>query len=222
MATPKLGVGDLGASLLGISKSKEMGNEMKDKRLREKVEKIYYVHGWASNPSDPVWVSWLRKECEKRKIEFVGLKMPNPGKPKINEWVTFLDKNIKDINENCFLFGHSIGCQAILRYMEKLPKNTKVGKCIFVAGWFNLLENTYEDENDKRIGKPWMEIPIDFEKIKKHTNKFLAIFSDDDDCVPLSDADIFKEKLNAKIIVKNNEGHFDDTKEIKEIIEFIK
>ena len=33
---------------------------------------------------------------------------------------------------------------------------------------------------------------LDFNKIKSHTNNFLAIFSDDDPFVPLTDIDLFK------------------------------
>ena len=109
-----------------------------------------------------------------------------------------------------------------LRFLEKLPKKTKIGGCIFIAGWFNLKEETYELEDDRKIAEPWIKTPIDFKKIKQHTNRFLAIFSDNDPNVPVSDSKIFKTKLNAKIIIKDNEGHFNETEEIPQIIGFIK
>ena len=181
--------------------------------------KIYYVHGWASNSIGPTWISWLKEECEKNGIEFIAFKMPNPGNPKISEWVEFLRDNIGELDEDTFLLGHSIGCQTILRYLESLPKDEKIGGCIFVAGWFNLLENAYEDENDKKIAVPWIETDIDFNKVKKHTNNFVAIFSEDDPCVPVSDAELFKERLGARVIIKQHNGHFDDSKKIDEILE---
>ena len=49
------------------------------------------------------------------------------------------------------------------------------------------------------------------DKITKHTNKFTAIFSDND---PYVDAElnskVFKEKLNAKIVIVHNQGHMTD------------
>jgi len=66
-----------------------------------------------------------------------------------------------------------------------------------------------------------LEIPIDVEKVKKHTKNFLALFSEDDPFVPISDADLFKNRLNAKIILKKNEGHYFKNKEQKEIRDFI-
>ena len=40
-------------------------------------------------------------------------------------------------------------------------------------------------------------------------------------CVPVSDSKLFERRLDAKVIIKSNEEHFNETKEIKEILEFI-
>lgn len=188
------------------------------------MKKVYLIHGWGGNDSSEGWFGWLKDELRKKKIKITGFNMPNTNYPKIKEWVDFLKENIKekDLNKETYFIGHSIGCQAILRYLEQLPENIKIGGCVFVAGWFNLKKETYEVEEDRKIAGPWLETSIDLKKVKKHTNNFLAIFSDNDPYVPLSDSEIFKEKLNAKIIIKHNEGHFNETQEIKEIRDFIK
>ena len=67
-----------------------------------------------------------------------------------------------------------------------------------------------------------METPIDWNKIKKHTSKFVCILSDNDPYVPLSNAELFKEKLNAKIIIEKNKGHYtagDNVKENRTVVE---
>jgi len=186
------------------------------------MAKVYLIHGWGGCDSSEGWFGWLKGKLKKRKIETIGFNMPNTDYPKIEEWVGFLEENVKDIDEKTYLVGHSIGCQTILRFLEKLPKKTKIGGCIFVAGWFNLKEETYELEEDRKIAEPWIKTPMDFKKIKQHTNHFMAIFSDNDPYVHLDNQKIFKEKLNAKIIIKNNEGHFNETEEIPQIISFIK
>src|SRR3989344_4404088 len=68
--------------------------------------------------------------------------MPNTDKPKINAWISHLKKIIGKPNKDTILIGHSIGCQTIMRYLEKENFNDKVN-VIFVAGWFKLdnLEN---------------------------------------------------------------------------------
>jgi predicted alpha/beta hydrolase family esterase len=149
--------------------------------------------------------------------------MPNTDEPKIEEWIGFLGENIKNIDNETYFIGHSIGCQAVLRHIETLPDDVVVGGCILVAPWMELDKNTIEEEGEEvvEIARPWMETPIDFKKIKKHTDKFLAIFSDNDPYVPLSEINLFEKELGAKIVVKNNEEHFNETEKIEEIINFI-
>lgn len=110
--------------------------------------------------------------------------------------------------------GHSIGCQAIMRYLEKI-NNIKIGGVIFVAGWFNLVNLSGEEE--WKIAKPWLEIPINLNKVKQTTNNFVAIFSSNDSWVPLKDQNIFKEKLGAKIIIEKDKGHFSGEDGIKNL-----
>ncbi len=181
------------------------------------MKKVYLIHGWSGKPSDKAWFGWLRRECEKKGIEFEFPEMPDTDYPKIEEWVGKLNEIVR--GEKIYLIGHSIGNQAIMRYLEQLEEGRKIKGVVFVAGFFNLLEGAYEDEEEIDVAKPWLETPIDCEKVRKRFEKILAIFSTDDDCVPLSDSELFKEKLGAEIIVKENEGHFNEINEIMEFIE---
>jgi len=185
------------------------------------MTKIYLIHGWGGGPSSEGWFGWLMEECKKRNIELVIPEMPDTNNPKIEEWVEKM-KEIVEMDEDTYFIGHSIGAQAIMRYLEQLPGDVKVKGLIFIAGWFNLLEDSYEVDEEREIAKPWIENSINLGKVKEHVDNILAIFSTDDDCVPVSDSKIFKEKLNAEIIIKENEGHFNETQEINEIFEFIK
>tara|TARA_Y100000034_G_scaffold134009_1_gene201277 strand:- start:2058 stop:2495 length:438 start_codon:yes stop_codon:yes gene_type:complete len=141
--------------------------------------------------------------------------MPNTNYPVIEEWVG----KIKEIGDVDYFIGHSIGCQAIIRYLERNDVNVK--GIIFIAGWFNLIEECYEDDEEREIARPWIEEEIDVSKVKERCNGILAIFSTNDDCVPLSDSKLFNDLLGAKIVVKENEGHFNQTEKINEIGGFI-
>lgn len=184
------------------------------------MKKVYLIHGWGGS-SRGGWFDWLQEELEEGRVKVTAFDMPNTDSPKIDKWVGFLNQNVKEIDEDTYFVGHSVGCQAIMRFLEKLPENIKIKGCAFVAGWFNLKEEASEDEEDREIAKPWIETPIDFEKVRNHCNNFLAIFSDNDPYVPLFDKEIFKEKLNAEIIIKNNQEHFNETPKIPKILEFI-
>ncbi len=49
---------------------------------------------------------------------------------------------------------------------------------------------------------------MDYEKIKASCKKMIAIFSDNDPYVPVSDAELFRERLNAEIIIEHDKKHF--------------
>lgn len=181
------------------------------------MKKVYLIHGWGGN-SEGGWFDWLKKELPKYKVKVKAFDMPNTDHPKIEKWVGYLEKNIKDVDEETYFIGHSIGCQTIMRYLEKLPKHKLIGGCVFVAGWFNLINL---DKEEMEIIHPWTNTKIDFDRVKRHTDNFLCIFSDDDSWVHLSEADVFKDKLNAKIIHKKKMGHFDNVNKIEEVLNFI-
>jgi hypothetical protein len=174
------------------------------------MKRAFLVHGWGGSPGEG-WFLWLKEELENKGFEVNALEMPNTENPKIDEWVPFLKKQVGKCDEETYFVGHSIGCQTIIRYLEALPKDAKAGGVVFVAGWFHL--KGLEPE-EMPIAKPWLETPIDLNKVLGHTKKFVAIFSDDDNVVPLSDSKIFKEKLNAKIIVESKKGHFSEVKKV--------
>lgn len=171
------------------------------------MKRVFIIHGWAESP-DKDWFPWLRANLESRGFEVMAPLMPNPDEPKIEEWVPYLTNIAKEVDKNTYFIGHSIACQTILRYLEKSPDGTKIGGAVFVAPWITL---TLDTEEEKRISKPWLRAPIDFEKVKKHCNKFIAIFSDNDPFVPLDEnKKFFKDKLGAKIIVEHDKRHFYD------------
>lgn len=176
-------------------------------------KRIFIIHGWEGYPEEG-WFPWLKKELEKRDFEVFVPVMPNTGEPKIEEWVPFLSKLVGKPDENTYFVGHSIGCQAIMRYLKKLD-NIKIGGVVFVAGWFNLVN--LETKEEEKIAKPWLETSINLEKVKNNSKKIIAIFSDNDQFVPLSDSDIFKKELGAEIIIEHNKGHFSKSDGITEL-----
>lgn len=182
------------------------------------MKKVYLIHGWGGNSSSEPWFSWLNEKFDEKGVGLTIFDMPNTDEPKIEEWVGYMKKNIKDIDEQTYFIGHSIGCQTILRYLEKLPKHIKIAKCVFVAPWFDLIN---QDEEELIIAHPWTSTKIDFPRILTHCREFLAIFSDNDPFVHLDEAEKFRKNLGAKVIIKKNQEHFNETKEIPEIIGFI-
>jgi len=185
------------------------------------MKRVFVIHGWCGSPYKE-WFPWIKKELEKKGFEVQIPEMPDYDNPKIEKGIPFLKKLVKNPDKDTYFIGHSIGCQTILRYLETLPNETKVGGCAFVSGWFHLSEETMQEEGTPEVANPWIESPINFDKILNHTTKFISIFSNDDPCVPISDSKIFKEKLNSKIIILNGRGHFNEDSNTTEIPELLK
>ena len=178
------------------------------------TKRTYIIHGWDGYP-DEGWFPWLKTELEKNGFQVHIPAMPEPAEPKIEAWVSHLSKIVGDVDENTFFVGHSIGCQTILRYLESLPVDKKVAGAVFVAGWFILSD--LETQEEKVIGKPWLETPIDFAKVKQHTTKFFAVFSDDDEVVPMENRKLFEVRLGAKTALEHSKGHFSGSDGVKEL-----
>ena len=143
--------------------------------------------------------------------------MPEPLHPKIDVWMEFLKRQVEAPDEHTFFVGHSIGCQTILRFLETLPGNAKIGGAVLLAPWIHLTDEAYETEEDSEIAKPWIQTQLLWDKIRSHSGKFVAIFSDNDPLVPLSDSKIFEEKLGTKTIVEHAKKHFSGSSGIKEL-----
>ena len=184
------------------------------------MNKIYIVHCWEGTKEDG-WYPWLDKELSNDNNKVYRFNMPNTANPKIEEWVSFLDKQVESLDDKTYFIGHSIGCQTILRYLQTKDV-CNIGGILFVAPWLDLLDYAIEDEESYNTAKSWLTEKIDFEKIKKFTDNIHCIFSDDDYFVSLDQKDKFEKLLNAKTIVVNSKGHIsqeDDIFELKEILD---
>jgi len=170
-------------------------------------KRVFIVHGWDGYPHEG-WYPWLKKELEIKGFEVSIPQLPDAGTPRIPKWVPALAKAVGTADENTYFVGHSMGCQAIARYIESLPAGTKVGGAVFVAGFFKHLSGLEDDPAVRATDKHWLEAPINLEKIRTHLNKSIAIFSDNDPWVPLDNQDDFREKLGSKIIIEHQKKHF--------------
>jgi len=170
-------------------------------------KRAYIIHGWGGNPQQ-AWIPWLKRSLESKGVSVVAPQMPDEEHPRIDLWVGFLDGLVIDPDEETFFIGHSIGCQAILRYLQILPQNVVVGGALFVAGWFNL-ENL-ESPEEERIAEQWITQPIYNKKVCAHSKKIITLISDNDPFgCKKENIDRFQE-LGSQIIELKQAGHIEE------------
>jgi len=186
------------------------------------MKRVIIIHGWEGYPEEG-WFPWLKESLEKKSYEVAVPLMPHPAEPTIDDWVGKVAEVVGDPDADTYLVGHSIGCQTALRYVQGLDEGVKIGGVLLVAGFVHLKPEELEDEEDQRIAKPWLETPIYWEKCKQHCDRYTAIFSKDDPCVPVSDAEIFKQNLGAKTVILDGLQHINGeagVTELPEALEF--
>ena len=183
------------------------------------VKRVFIIHGWDFNP-EMHWYPWLKEELESNGFEVIVSEMPNTSEPDIVEWTEHLGEVVGKIREDDLFIGHSIGGQTIMRYLQDQPENTKIGGCIIVAGWIKL--DNLEDESVEDIARPWLEKPINFEKIKNFTSNWMVFISDNDpyNCIEENQS-IFKDRLGAKVSIIEGAGHFTQDDGITELPEVL-
>lgn len=162
-------------------------------------KQVIIIHCWDGYPNY-CWYPYVKRELEAKGFSVQIPAFPETEAPKLDKWLPILKEKIIVPDTDTYLIGHSVGCITILRYLESLAPGQKIGGVVFVAGFtdnlgFEDLKNFFVDD-------------IQFEKIKEKVNRFVVIHSDNDPYVPLTQADIFKEKFGAEVIIKHNFKHF--------------
>lgn len=163
------------------------------------MKRAIIVHCWSGNP-EYCWYPQTKRELEKAGFEVKVPEMPETDAPEFSSWLKTLQDEAGAPDKELYLVGHSLGCVTIMRYLEALPKGSKVGGVVFVAGFT-------EDLEYKEL-KSFFETSLNFENIKSKANSFVAIYSDNDPYVPVKYAEILKENLDAKLIFKPGLKHF--------------
>ncbi|MBU1907637.1 alpha/beta hydrolase [Patescibacteria group bacterium] len=155
------------------------------------------IHGYLGFPENN-WFPWLKNELISRGYKVTIPSMPNPAFPVEKAWVKKLKALVKD-PKNTILVGHSLGCAAILHFLQDYDGPQFKG-VVSVAGFgrgFLKVEKLYG----------WFKQPLDFSKIKKAAQKWTGIHSKNDRLVPFEEGKWLSKKLGTEFIVENN-GHF--------------
>ena len=147
------------------------------------------------------WFPWLKNNLDAIGVETEILLMPDPRNPKVNEWVSFLQKTILRHDEQTFFVAHSLGCIALLRHLNSMNITDRIGGLILVSGFETSLP--LHPELDE-----FTDTHIDYRIIRSIAQKRAVIVSDNDLVVPPELTITFCSKLNASLVEVKGGGHF--------------
>ena len=172
------------------------------------MKKIYIIHGWGGSSSKD-WIPWATEAFRERGYEVIAPDMPKSNWPQIGKWTRHLESIAPDLDQDTYFIGHSIGCQAIMRFLEK--QDTAIGGAVFVSGFFELKFGALPFPKNifaKIIARPWIETPVDFEKLRKLIPYSVSMLSDNDPFVAYGKAkEGFEQKLSSETITLPFAGH---------------
>jgi len=169
------------------------------------MKKVFIIHGFYGSPNGG-WRPWLMSELAKKDIYACALPMPDPDKPKKEEWVKTIAGAVGVPNEEIFLVGHSLGVPAILRYLETLDKNQKIGGAVLVSGPVSILNGENKESKLRKVDN-FLDTPFNFDYIKQKSKSFVVIHGDNDEKVPFEHALIISKNLSGILISVPNGGH---------------
>lgn len=172
---------------------------------------VVIVHGYKGKP-ETNWKPWLRDELEAKGMKVDVPEMPNTEHPLADEWVVKLAETVGSPTEDAYLVGHSLGCITILRYLETLNKNQKIGGAILIAGFGEPFPKYQSGSHDT-----FFDHTLNWRYIQDRCNDFVAIHSDDDPSVNAEQLDLFETRLGAKVLREHGFGHFGSADGVFEI-----
>lgn len=168
---------------------------------------VVLIHGWGGKPSDG-WFPWLKKELESASYAVWAPQMPHANHPRIDPWLRTIQTSVDGpLDQNIFV-GHSLGCQAIVRYLAQYNKNERAKGAVFVAGFFKRLTGLDDSKNTKDTFSHWLSTPVHLDAAADRLQRSIAVFSNNDPYVPLDNMVDFKESLKSEIRVEKQMGHF--------------
>lgn len=175
------------------------------------IKKIIFIHGNGGTDWKFAWTPWLKKEIEKLGIEAIFETFPDSKLARKEFWLPFL-KNTLKADEDTLLIGWSSGAVAAMRYAE----NNKIFGSILISPCYTDLGIESEKISDY-YSTPWK-----WEEIRENQKNICLIYSKDDPFIPLEEFEFISKKLNPKVYIFEDKGHFIEESDFPQIVEYIK
>lgn len=178
--------------------------------------RLLIVPRWSGTPASD-WYPWLVRSVTPAGVfnDVTIGDMPHPSCPTIDSWPAKLAELLATAApDGTMLVGHSVGCQAILRFLAQRPPlgqsrpATKFHGLLCVAGWWSV-----DRPWDSIL--PWIEDPYDVAQARAAVGRVEVLLSDNDPFT--SDHEqtrrVWQERMGASVRVISSAKHFNAVEE---------
>jgi predicted alpha/beta hydrolase family esterase len=178
------------------------------------MRRLRIVPRWGGTPENDFYPWLTRALAERSPAAFDDVRaiaMPDPALPTIEGWVGRLSAELGgevDAAPETVLLGHSVGCQALLRYLASLPDGVKYRGALLVAGWLSI------DKPWDSI-RPWLETSPDLARARRAVGDLVVLLSDNDPFTAdhLESRRAWEERASARVVVAPGGKHFNAAEE---------
>jgi hypothetical protein len=173
---------------------------------------LVVVPRWGGNPASDYY-PWLTEQLREQTpppfepIQVLG--MPRPEQPEISTWVPALAAAADALPaEQTVLVGHSVGCQAVLRYLAAQPEGRRFAGVLLVAAWWTV------DQPWPSL-LPWQEPVPRLERARAAAGRVVVLLSDNDPFTadPGPNGQLWRERLGAEVRLVPGAKHFNGARE---------
>lgn len=161
------------------------------------------------------WKSALQKALGPRFI-VSNPRMPLPEWAQYRHWKPYFERFLPLLGRDFILVGNSLGAIFLVKYLSEHKLKHKARSVFLVGAPF---DDTLPHED--LVGG--FSLKRDLSLLPKNTTHLRFLFSKDDDVIPVSHAEKFRQKLPDAdyVIYKSKNGHF-DTATFPEIVRMIR
>jgi len=161
--------------------------------------RIVLIHGFkASSKSN--FFPWLKEALVNLGHEVIAPDLPDADAPDQDEWTKALLEEVKVVDDETIIVGHSIGATTALRFLEAVEAKSTPKGCLLISPPWMI--------KDERFRGFFMS-ELDFDVLMWKASRFTIIHSKDDKVIPFDHAQKYAEVLAAKLVERNEgEEHF--------------
>lgn len=162
--------------------------------------KVYIIHGYGASPQHH-WFQWLRQQLEQQGVAVTVPALPDPEHPLKPAWNQCLQQIIGQPDQHIFFVAHSLGCIALLDYLQQLHPQPKIGGLLLVSGFSSAVPGY-------ALINPFVAHALQTEQLIALTSQRMVVAAQNDPVVPYDLSQQLSEQLQAELITLPDGGHF--------------